>query len=220
MLVLQAKALAILPLAPLLVVIAELRGSDRERMLRLSALMGRAAFTAIAVVLGGVIVFGPAFIGLWLGGQYGSAGDAARLFGVAMVVNACGAPLLFRAFGQGLHRIAAIGAVANILVNGAASFALTATIGFRGALYGSIAGNVLGLALPVALLRRHIRVAEAFPWRATLLGAGAVVVSVALGVDRIASWPVLVVSAVAFAVAVGSACCVAERIPVRSLLRR
>src|SRR5260221_80730 len=83
----------------------------------------------------------PAFVGLWVGGQYGMAGDAARLFGVAMVVNSCGAPLAYRAFGEGLHRLAAFSSVTNIVVNGAVSFALAATIGFRGALYGSIAGN-------------------------------------------------------------------------------
>jgi O-antigen/teichoic acid export membrane protein len=219
-LVLQAKALAILPLGPLLVVIAELRSADRTRMLRLYALLARATYAAIAVVLGGVVVFAPAFVGLWLGSQYSAAGDAARLFGVAMVINACGAPLAFRAFGEGLHRIAAVGSVTNIVVNGAVSFALTATIGFRGALYGSIAGNVLGLVIFLLLLRRHLRIAEAFPWRAALIGIAATFFAVLVGVDHISSWPVLISAAAAFAGAVGLACCTAEGIPVRSVLRR
>jgi O-antigen/teichoic acid export membrane protein len=189
-------------------------------MLRLYSLLGRAAFTAIAVVLGGVIAFGPAFVGLWVGGQYGMAGDAARLFGVAMVVNSCGAPLAYRAFGEGLHRLAALSSVTNIVVNGAVSFALAATIGFRGALYGSIAGNVLGIAVLLLLLRRHVRVTDAFPWKASLIGVAAVLVAIAAGADRIASWPVLIVAVGAFALAVGAACCAAERIPVRALLRR
>jgi O-antigen/teichoic acid export membrane protein len=220
MLVLQAKVLAILPLGPLLVVVAELRTGDRVRMLRLFNLLTRATYTAIAVALGGVIAFGPAFINLWLGQQYSAAGDAARLFGVAMVVNAVGAPLAFRAFGEGLHRLAAWGSVTNIVVNGGVSFGLTATIGFRGALFGSIAGNVIGMLVFLALLRRHLSLTEALPWKAALIGIGATVAAVLLGVDRIAMWPVLVGAVTAFAIAVGAACCVAERLPVGAVLRR
>ncbi len=220
-LVLQAKALALLPLAPLLAATSELRRRDQARMESLQTLLGKAGMILAAAVLGGVFVYAPSFIQLWLGPVDGSSATAARLFVVAVALNLVSAPLAFRAFGEGWHKVAAAGSVVNMVVNGALSLVLTVAIGFNGALYGSIAGNLAGTAVFLVLMHRRLGPRwTGPPLRALAVGCAAVGVMVATGLDRAGSWPVLCLSALAFVAAVLSAGAVVERLPVRRLLLR
>ncbi|MDP1793497.1 MAG: oligosaccharide flippase family protein, partial [Acidimicrobiales bacterium] len=113
-LVIQAKVLVVLPLAPMLVAIAELRHQDPDRLDALCRRLSRTSFVLGGAVFGAIFVFAPAFIRLWLGSEYTTAGDVARLFAVAGLCNLVSAPLGFRAFGEGLHGLAAIGSLVNI----------------------------------------------------------------------------------------------------------
>ena len=222
-LVLQGKVLALLPLAPLLVAIAELRRRDPARMEALFNLMARSGMVLGSVVLGSVFAFAPAFVRLWLGDDPATtaAGSAARLFTVAVVFNLFSAPLAFRAFGEGWHGLAAAGSVANMVVNGALSLALTMAIGFNGALYGSIAGNAAGTAFFFVLMRR--RMGDRWtppPWRALAAGILVAVAAVQAGAGRIESWPALLAAGVAYLAVAGAACARAERLDPRELLSR
>lgn len=222
-LVSQGKTLALLPLAPLLVAIAELRRHDRVRMEALFSLMARAGMVLGAVVLGAIFVFAPAFVRLWLGDEPSAAAavGAARLFSIAAVCNLVSAPLAFRAFGEGWHALCAASSIVNMVVNGALSLGLTMAIGFNGALYGSIAGNLIGSSVFFVLMRR--RMAERWtapPLRALVVGALAVLLAVLAGADRLGSWVELVPAGAAYVVVVGLACARAERIQVTDLLPR
>lgn len=222
-LVLQGKALALLPIAPLLVAIAELRRRDTDRMEALFSLMARAGMVLGAVVLGAVFVFAPVFVGLWLGDDASAAGaaTAARLFSVAAACNLVSAPLAFRAFGEGWHMLAAAGAAANMVVNAVLSLGLTMAIGLNGALYGSIAGNVVGSALFFVLMRR--RMGENWtppPVAALVVGVAAAFLAVAAGAERIASWPSFLLAGVLYVTVVGLACARAEGLKPAELLSR
>ena len=222
-LVLQAKALALLPLVPLLVAIAELRKRDASRMESLFHLMARAGMVLGAAVLGAVFVFAPAFVRLWLGTGPAATGaaHAARLFTLAVALNLVSAPLAFRAFGEGWHTLAAAGSLANMTVNAGLSLALTISIGFNGALYGSIAGNLVGTAVFFVLMRR--RMGERWvgpPCRALAFGTVAAALALVAGLGRVGSWPALVLAGGAYLVAVGLGCARAERLPLVELLSR
>lgn len=222
-LVLQGKALALLPIAPLLVAIAELRRRDHGRMEVLFDVMSRAAMVLGAVVLGAVFVFAPAFLRLWLGDDPSAEGaaTAARLFAVVAVCNLVSAPLAFRAFGEGWHGLAAAGAAVNMVVNGALSLALTMTLGFNGALYGSIAGNLVGSAFFFVLMRR--RMGDRWtppPLAALFVGVGAASLAVAAGVGHIGSWPPFLVAGAVYVAVVGLACGRAEGLKPAELLSR
>jgi hypothetical protein len=212
-LVQQGKALALLPLAPLLVSVAELRRRDPSRVEALYRLMGRGSAVVGAVVLGGIVAFAPAFVRLWLSGDpsAGSAGTAARLFSLAVALNLIAAPLAFRAFGEGWHSLAAASAVTNMVVNGALSWVLTMTVGFDGALYGSIAGNLAGTVVFVVVMRRRLGDRWiAPPWKALLIGSLATGLAVSAGAGRIDNWSTLIVASVLFAAATGGACVAGE----------
>ena len=220
-LALQAKALAILPAAPLLVAIAELRNRDPERSHHVLTVLSASTFAIGAVALSGLVVFAPPFLRLWLGQELPSAVTSARLFAVAVGLNLLAAPLAYRALGEMRHRLTAIASLANIGVNAVLSYVLTVTIGLRGPLYGSIAGNAIGTALFFLLMRRALGAEWRWPsWRAPLLAVVAAGAGVALGLDEIASWPWLVLAATAFTAVVGTAACLCERVPVRELIRR
>ena len=119
-LALQAKALAILPAAPLLVAIAELRHRDPERSHHVLTVLSASTFAIGAVALSGLVVFAPPFLRLWLGQELPSAVTSARLFAVAVGLNLLAAPLAYRALGEMRHRLTAIASLANIGVNAVA----------------------------------------------------------------------------------------------------
>lgn len=222
-LVLQGKALALLPLAPLLVAIAELRRRDQARMERLFALMARAGMVLGAVVLSAIFVFAPVFVRLWLGDDPSAAGavDASRLFTIAVALNLVSAPLAFRAFGEGWHSLAAAGSVMNMVVNCALSLALTMAIGFNGALYGSIAGNLAGSVFFLALMYRRMgELWTAPPWRAPAVSIAAAFIAVLAGAGRIQSWLVFLPAGATYLALVGFACAWAEHLRVNELLSR
>lgn len=221
-LVLQAKALALLPLVPLLVAIAELRERDHARMEQVFGLLARAGMVFGAVILGAVFVFAPSFVSLWLGpGEAATvAAGAARLFTVAVALNLISAPLAVRAFGEGWHRLAAVGAGVNMVVNAGSSLLLTIAIGFNGALYGSIAGNLAGTVVFILLMRR--RLGDGWvrpPWKAGAIGSLAAVLMVLAGADRFHTWLPLSLAALLYIAVVGLACAAAERLPLRDLRR-
>jgi O-antigen/teichoic acid export membrane protein len=216
-LVLQGKTLALLPLGPLLVAVAELGGRDRERIDRLYRLLTSATLTVGSTVVGAMFVFAPSLIALWLGPDVSAAGGAARLFAVAIALNLLGAPLVCRALGERWHGLAAAGAVANMVVNSAVSLALIIAIGLNGALYGSIAGNLAGLVTLVVLVRH--RLGEGWSWPSLRPIGIATVAAAALvipGLDRQSSWPALAVMVGLYVLLVGGACVLVER-PVRTL---
>src|SRR5581483_7595491 len=154
MLVLQAKALAVLPLTPLLTAVAELGRSRSDEARRIYSELERCSFALGGAILSAAFAFGPAFVRLWLGADFAAAGTVVRLLVVAVALNLYAAPLALRAFGEEAHRLPAIGSVVNVVVNGALSLVLTRSIGLNGALYGSIAGNLAGTALFLVLMRR------------------------------------------------------------------
>ena len=86
----------------------------------------------------------PLFVHLWLGEDLPRAVTSARMFAVAVALNLVAAPLAFRAIADGKHRLTALASASNIAVNVVVSFVLTLQIGFRGPLWGSIAGNAVG----------------------------------------------------------------------------
>jgi O-antigen/teichoic acid export membrane protein len=221
-LVLQGKALALLPLAPLMVAIAELRRSDNARMEALSRLMSRAAMVLGAAVLSSIFVFGPAFVRLWLGDDpsVSNAGRSARVFTFAVALNLVGAPLAMRAFGEGWHRLAAVSAGTNMVVNAILSLVLTIAIGFDGALYGSIAGNLVGTVVFIVLMRRRLGARWVSPpWKALGIGCLAAGLMVSSGADRVDGWLPLGFFGLLYAASVGVAAAAAERLPLRDGLR-
>jgi O-antigen/teichoic acid export membrane protein len=222
-LVLQGKALALLPLAPLLVAVAELRNQDRARMRTLFDLMARAGMAVAAVVLGAIFVFAPAFLRLWLGpGQASSqAAVAARLFTFAVALNLLCAPLALRAFGEGWYRLASASAAVNMVVNGGVSLALTVAIGFNGALYGSIVGNLAGCVLMIGLMRRRLGDEwTPIPCRALVIGVAMAALGLASGLGHVSRWSTLVAAGGAYALLAGLACARAERLRLTALTSR
>ena len=218
-LALQAKALAVLPAIPLMVAIAELRRRNPERARHILRVLGVATFVIGAVALSTLAVFAPPFVRLWLGRDLPSAVTSARLFAIAIGCNLLAAPLAYRALGESRHRLTAIASAANIGVNVILSYVLTVTIGLRGPLYGSIAGNAVGTLLFFVILRRALGSEwETPPWRAPAVGVLAAIAGVVIGTSSIASWPVLIVSATLFSVVVGFVAVRVERLSIRELL--
>lgn len=219
-LVLQGKVLALLPIAPVLVLIAELRRHDRARMEAAFQLMARASMALGTVVLSSIFVFAPAFIRLWLGADTATAGaaHAARLFAIAVALNLASAPLALRAFGEGWHRIAAASAVSNMALNGTLSLLLTMAMGFDGALLGSICGNLAGTLVLLVMMRR--RLGDRWvppPWKALTLGSAGTLLMVGTGADSPHGWLPLVIVGFAYAVVLTAACGAAEALPFREV---
>ncbi|MEY2399237.1 MAG: hypothetical protein QOJ00_2411 [Actinomycetota bacterium] len=193
-LVLQAKVLALIPIAPMLVAVAELRHVERERLDELCRQLGQVGAVAGATVLGAVFVFAPAFIHLWLGSNASaSAIDACRIFVIAVAINLWCAPLAFRALGHAWPGVTAVSAGVNMAVNGVASLALTFHLGFRGPLIGSIVGNVAGAAALAIVMRRRLGAEwQRPPMLPYAAGALMAALAIGLGADGVASWPALV----------------------------
>lgn len=212
MIVLQAKVLALLPLAPLLAGISELRVSRTTEARALQRRLTKAAGVTSAVALGGVFTFTPSFLRLWLGPGYDEAGTVARIFVIAVALNVMSAPLAIQAFAEGRHRVAAWSAVVNMAVNAVASLVLTIHVGIYGAVVGSVIGNLSGAAVIVVLSRRRLAHWARPAWAAPAIAMVAVALAVATGFDRPASWLTLLASSVAFAVAVAAAGTRAERL--------
>lgn len=217
--VLQGKFVTLLLLAPLMAAVAEWSSNEPSRLAGLFDRLSRAAMVLAAVVLGGIAVFAPAFIGLWLPELDDSAGHAARLFVIAVAVNVAGAPWVLRALGEGWHRLVAAGALANMAVNTGLSLVLTMAYGFDGALYGSIAGNVVG-TVAFLMFARH-RSGDGWripPLAAPIVGVVAAVGAIALGLDDVGSWPGLVVASAAYAGVVGLAASAAQGLRPREVI--
>ena len=94
-------------------------------------------------------------------------GTVIRLLSLAMLINALAAPGAMLAVAVGRARLAFLAASVNVAVNAVGSLVLVQHIGLRGALIGSLAGNVCATVLFLGLLRR----AEPTQWsRASRLG--------------------------------------------------
>lgn len=219
--VLQGKVLALLPVNPLLAAVAELRSRDAVRLEEVYRMLAKAGAVVGGVILGGIFVFAPSFIGLWLGPGERDAGTVARLFVIAAALNLLVAPLAMRAFGEGWYSLAGWSAVVNMVVNGVTSLVLTIEVGLKGALYGSIVGTAVGAAVLLLLMWRRMGSA----WRGPPLRAPAVAVAVTgatvlAGLDDVSSWLALAVGAGLYAALVGGAGVVVERLRWSSLLAR
>jgi O-antigen/teichoic acid export membrane protein len=217
-LVLQAKLVALLPLTPVLAGVAELHRRDRREVQRLFRTLERSAAVAAAVMLSTVFVFGARMLQLWLRVPLTHSESAVRLFTVAVLLNLMCAPLAFRAIAEGLHRVAAIASLANMAVNGIVSFAATASLGFNGALYGSILGNLIGAVVFLCIMRRHMIGERVMPEiRPALVGAVGAVVGLALRLDQVEPWPLLIVVCALFAAGVATAATGSVKMRFRSV---
>ncbi len=195
MFVLQARTLALLPLMPLLVAIAELGTKQRNRAAQLYDLLARSSLIAGAAILSAFVVFAPALVRAWIGPDYPGAVLVMRLFAIAMFVNMLAAPWNSIAVGNGRHRMAASSAVVNMTVNGVASILLTLRFGLLGSLLGSILGNGCGVLAFVVLLRRAGRWEWCVaPMRAIVVVGAGTALAVLLDLPRFAaSWPGLII---------------------------
>lgn len=154
---LQSRALALLPLLPLLAAMSELRVRDAvgrdelfERLSRISAAVG-------AVVLLGVVALAPAFFRVWLGDDYSDAAAVARVVAAGMLVGLVGAPWVAYALAERWHDAPAASAVVLIAVNAVVTVILVPRVGLLGAATGSVAGNVVAVTLLWAVVRRRAR---------------------------------------------------------------
>lgn len=193
--VIQLRALALIPLALMLVAVAEL-GGQPERMRRAYLALAPPAVAAGALLMSLAFLFAPAFFALLLGPDFVRSGTAASLYSIAMLINIVSAPWALFAIGRGLAHLAACSAVVNAVVNGVASLVLTLAIGFDGALFGSIAGNGAGVLVLYVLIRHRADL----PWlggvaRTSFVLAPAVLLTywLLLGVDL--TWVGLVAAA-------------------------
>jgi peptidoglycan biosynthesis protein MviN/MurJ (putative lipid II flippase) len=121
-----------------------------------------------------------------------------------MALNLVAAPWTSYAIGRRWVRLPAVSAAGNMATNAVVSFLLVRNIGFDGALYGSITGNVVGLAVFYVLLRRRSRARWLSPaLRPTLVcaiigGVAALVVARTPGLGT--SWPAFLLTSAALAV--------------------
>jgi O-antigen/teichoic acid export membrane protein len=211
-LALQAKALAVLPIAPIMVAVAELRGRQQARARDLQAALMKAGAIASGVLLGAVFLFAPAFIDLWLGTSYGDAGEVARVFVVAVALNLVAAPVAFQAFAEGLHRWCALSALTNMTANVVFSLLLTLKFGLLGAAFGSVVGNLIGLAVFFLVIRSRLAYWPGVPLRALALAAATSSVAIALRIDHPGSWWSLITAGALFATGMAVCGAVVERI--------
>jgi peptidoglycan biosynthesis protein MviN/MurJ (putative lipid II flippase) len=118
-----------------------------------------------------------------------------------MLINALAAPGAMLAVAVGRARLAFVAASVNVAVNAVGSLVLVQHIGLRGALIGSLAGNVCATVLFLGLLRR----AEPAHWSrgltpgplvswAALIGLGCLMV-------RGHSWTALLIGSLGWVVA-------------------
>lgn len=217
-LVRQAKLLTLLPLTPLLVLIAELRTTEPLRATELQRVLMKTCAIVTAVIMGGLFVFLPSFTELWLGSDYRTAGEVGRVFVVAVVITMLSAPAALQAFAEGRHRLAAASAAANMAVNAVLSLVLTIHVGLYGAVYGSIGGSIAGTTLLLMLMRRRSERWVPPPLAALVATAGAVSMILFMGFDDFDSWLTFFPAAGAFTVAVVVVGTRLEGLSLRSLL--
>jgi O-antigen/teichoic acid export membrane protein len=218
MLVLQSKAVALLPMAPLLAGIAELRVKRQAEARALQTQLMKAGSVTGSVILGVVFTFAPSFIVLWLGEDYAAAGTVARIFVVAVGLNLLSAPIAFQAFAEGAHRVAAGAALMNIVVNAVASLVLTIQVGLYGALIGSVIGNLVGTSVFLVVAKRRLSTWVAPPVLAPVFTIVVVSGLVLTGVDSIRSVPLLAVAGVLVTSILALGCARAERQSLRTII--
>lgn len=195
MLSLNLRMLALMPMTLLLAGTAELWRSSPQRARRLLDVVTAFVYASGGLLMTGVIVLAPSFMRLWLGHGYTEAGRAAQLLAVAMVLNLVAAPWTGFAIGRRWVGIPALAAVGNMVTNAVLSFVLVTHIGFDGALYGSIAGNAVGLLVFYVLLRHRVP----GPWLRPVLRPLAVCAALgAVAAQLVAGFPGLVSGWAAF----------------------
>ena len=222
---LTLRGLALIPLGLLITAVAELRTSQPDRLDRIFVLVSRSTLAAAATAMAGVVALAPAFYALYLGSGYGLTATAAQLLAVAMFLNLLGAPWTLYAAGSGWYPVIAIAALSNLVVNATASLLLVQRIGYDGALYGSILGNLVGLVVLWLLIRLREHRAWLAPLvvpvvSAPLFALGLHLVVVAVSVDR--WWEFALVAVAGGLVEVGllHRCGVLDTGAVRTLVRR
>jgi O-antigen/teichoic acid export membrane protein len=219
-LVLQAKALSVLPLAPLLSAMSELASKRADEARRIYVRLEGVTFALAAVVLSAAFAFGPAFVQLWLGPEFAQAGHVVRLLIIAVAINVYVIPLGVRAFSEKAHRLPGMSALANVVVNGVLSVVLTWRIGLDGALIGSIAGNLTGTVVFLHLVRRRDGADWHWPSpRALCAGAVLALLLMLAHAGEIRSWPLLVAASGVYLLAAAPLFFFLERVPPSALFR-
>jgi len=217
--ILQAKTVVVIPLAPIIAAVAELQNRDRAALERTFSLLSRVAAVVGTTLLAGFFAVGPAFIRLWLGAGFDQTGTAIRLFIIAVALNLIPAAVAMRCIALGWHRVAAISATSNIAVNGVLSFVLASTIGFVGPLIGSIAGNAAGAIVLYVLVARRTHSGWIIPrLRAPLVGTVLALLIIVTGLDAPRTWPTFVATTVVLGAMLALGTAFAERLPMRALL--
>jgi O-antigen/teichoic acid export membrane protein len=220
-LVLGAQQVALIPLLPILAAVSELRRRDLDAVESTFSLLAGLGAAALTVLLGTAFVAGPAFITLWLGPGFGLAGTAVRLFAAACAINLLGAAIALRGIASGFHSVAAVSSISNIAVNGVASFALAATIGFEGPLIGSLAGSTVGLLVLCFLLWRRTHERWVIPRLAgPAFGVAVAALTVTTGLDHPKTWLELCALVAVEALVLFTGALVVERVPLQALFAR
>lgn len=211
----QAKVLAVVVLGPMVAAAAELHRSRPSELRAVYDRLGSASLAVAGVALGGVLVFGPPLVHLWLGGAHlALAGRAAQLSAVALWLNLAAAPLAMLLIGSGRPLLPAACAGANIAVNGVVSLTATRAIGFDGALFGSIAGNATGLMVLVFAARRA-GLLQLPPLRMGLAAALVAIVGWSLVGGRSDGWAGMLAKGSAYLVVQGLVVVTAHRVGSR-----
>lgn len=189
-LMLQARALAMLPSGPLLAGTAELHERDPEKLDRLDALVRQAVSSAGFTTLGAAALLAGPFVQLWLGPDYASVGHATTLLALAALPTMLTVHWYYYALGRGWQGVLALAALMALVLNLAATFALTPSLGVTGAAVGSAAGNVGAGLMMYALLRRRLsRPWLRGLWRPVAALAVAMGLFGALDLEDLHSWP-------------------------------
>jgi O-antigen/teichoic acid export membrane protein len=184
-LALQARAVVLLPLLVLLPGVAELAHRQDGRALALFVGVRQAIAAGLILLIGGVVVLGPAIVDVWIGHGHGQAGVSAQWLAGAMALNCIGAPAACYVIANGWTKITAISSVVNIVVNSVTSLVLTQTYGLHGALIGSLAANAAAtLVFLVMAARREAQLSLSAWLRPAVCGVAAVVIAELLGVGH------------------------------------
>ena len=211
---LTLRALALIPASILIAAVAELKGTQDERLNQIVDAATRIILGLGVVAMAGVIALAPGFYENYLGTGYDLAARAAQLLAVATFINLCSAGWSLFAVGSGWYTVIGWAAGTNVVINGTLSYVLIRTIGYEGSLYGSMAGSAIG----VGVLYLNVRTRERRPWLRPVLPAvvAAVLAGTVCGflstVLAASNW--LVLTAQALAVTIG---CLAVLVLLRVL---
>jgi O-antigen/teichoic acid export membrane protein len=181
-LALGARGVAVLPLLVLVPGIAELFERSPARARTLFMAIQRVTGLGVLTLLGGVYIFGPAAVHVWIGPGHEAAGMVAQWIAAALAINVVAAPAAYYAIARRWTKVVALGSLVNIVINSVASLVLTQHLGLRGALIGSLAANVAAtIVFLVVVARRDPDLSIAWWLRPGMASVAAVVIALLAG---------------------------------------